>query len=409
MRILFVSPRQARPSTSGAKIRDYQLARALGRAHALTYVYFADPQSRAAGPADWAFCETVIGVPRPPLYTATKLVQGAMGRWPLPVVNYLSREMSETIGRLSRGGRFDLIHLESIHMAGYTPVLASAFPRVPVVYDWHNIESELMSRYGAGAGSLPKRLYAEMTARRMGRLERSILHTAFGHILCSERDRDQLLRVAPHARMAVVPNGVDPGAFDATARSTAERRKIVFTGLMSYHANIESAVWFSRQIWPEIRARFPQWTLTLVGSNPVPEVVSLGDLPGVEVTGTVEDVRPYYQQALAAIVPLRIGGGTRLKILEAMAAGVPVVSTTLGAEGLAVVPGEHLLIADKDEDWLRRLSALAHRDALSRRLTDAGRELVRAHYDWEVLGGALCEIYARWGNSAQGGSPTQNA
>jgi glycosyltransferase involved in cell wall biosynthesis len=176
----------------------------------------------------------------------------------------------------------------------------------------------------------------------------------------------------------------------------AERGRILFVGSMSYHANIRAAVDFTRTVWPGIRERFPKWRLTLAGSDPAPAVRALGDEANVEVTGTVADIRPYYAEAIAAIVPMRTGGGTRLKILEAMAAGVPVVSTPLGAEGLAVSPGVDILIAEKDGDWLAQLSALDAQDDLWKRLAEAGRRLAAARYDWEALGQALYETYCRW-------------
>jgi glycosyltransferase involved in cell wall biosynthesis len=165
---------------------------------------------------------------------------------------------------------------------------------------------------------------------------------------------------------------------------------------MAYHANIEAAVWFAHSVWPRLREHFPHWKLTIVGYNPAPAVLALRELKNVEVTGTVEDVRPYYGEAVAALVPLRIGGGTRLKILEAMAAGAPVVSTSLGAEGLAVSSGKELLIANREEDWLPHLQSLMENSQLRKNLVTAGRELVRARYDWEALGARLYETYRQW-------------
>jgi glycosyltransferase involved in cell wall biosynthesis len=165
---------------------------------------------------------------------------------------------------------------------------------------------------------------------------------------------------------------------------------------MAYHANIKAAVDFTHTVWPGIRERFPGWRLTLAGLDPAPAVLALRGEPNVEVTGTVEDIRPYYGEAVAAIVPVRTGGGTRLKILEAMAAGVPVVSTALGAEGLSVSPDEDILIAESDADWLPRLTALSTQGELWRRLAEAGRNLVTSKYDWETLGQSLYETYCRW-------------
>jgi glycosyltransferase involved in cell wall biosynthesis len=165
---------------------------------------------------------------------------------------------------------------------------------------------------------------------------------------------------------------------------------------MDYHPNVEAVTWFTRRIWPVVRQRFPDWRLTLVGTNPRPAVRELQNEPNVEVTGTVPDVRPYYQDAVASVVPLHTGGGTRLKILEAMAAGVPVVSTTLGAEGLTVTPGKNIDIVDDEAGWLPALEALSTQERLWRERTSEGLALVRECYDWRKLGERLFQEYSSW-------------
>jgi polysaccharide biosynthesis protein PslH len=395
VRILFLSPRRSWPAISGAKLREYFLCRALARSGSVTLAYFEPPGDSTAPPGDLGRFRRVQGVPQPESYTPAQLVQGLFGRWPLPVVNYTSEAMKSAIARILKEDAFDLIHIESIQMAAYVPLIQRD-QQIPVVYDWHNIESELMRRYSTQAASPGRKLYAAITARRLAVLERSILHTGFGHIVCSERERDQLLRLAPLSRIAVIENGVDTAGFRECAQGNPHRTRIVFVGSMDYHANVEAAVAFVSAVWPRIHAQFPERTLSLVGSNPSPAVVALRNAGGVEVTGTVPDVRPYYRSALAAIVPLRTGGGTRLKILEAMAAGVPVVSTSLGAEGLAVSRGENILIADSDDEWLPHLSELSGHPELVSRLTSSATNLVESRYDWTVLGESLCSTYRRW-------------
>jgi glycosyltransferase involved in cell wall biosynthesis len=365
-------------------------------------VHFVEPGAAPLTRADLPFCRDVISVPKPRAYTPWKIVRGLTGHWPLPVLNYTSSEMSSALTRAVRGQHFDLVHLDSIHMAACVEPIAKAMGAAPpVVYNWHNIESEVMRRYRAGERSPVRRLYSAIAARQLARLERSILHSALGHVVCSDRERDQLLNIAPAARIAVVPNGVDTAYFDCTAAPAAPLTRIVFVGLMNYHANVEAAVSFARDVWPRLRSRLPGVTLTIVGASPAPAVLALRGLPGIEVTGTVTDVRQYYREALAAIVPLRTGGGTRLKILEAMAAGVPVVSTPLGAEGLHITPGENIILADPadpaDPDaWVRELAALAESESHRRQLTESARRLVREKYDWTTLGESLCQTYSQW-------------
>jgi glycosyltransferase involved in cell wall biosynthesis len=389
LRILYLSPRQCYPPITGAKLRDYYLARALGEAGELTYVHFDQPDT--AAPV-LPFCERVVTISRVQPYTPGKILQGLTGRWPLPVVNYTSTEMIAQVLKLIREKAFDLVHVDCIQMAACEAALREALGSTPTMYNWHNIESELMLRYSEGNESPLKKMYARMTAGRLAKVESMVLESATGHVVCSEREHALLAARAPHARIAVVANGVDTGGFKP-AKSAEGRKRIVFVGAMSYHANIDAAVWFAREIWPQIRARMDGFVFTIVGSNPAPEVLALRELPGVEVTGTVPDISVWYSEAFAAVVPLRVGAGTRLKILEAMAAGVPVISTSLGAEGLEVSPGKDILLVDEAGGWAEALAGLEARWTAQ---ASAARELVCSRYDWQVIGKSLVSSYLSW-------------
>jgi polysaccharide biosynthesis protein PslH len=399
VRILFISPRQCWPTRSGARLREYHFVRALALRGDLTYLYFADPADAPMTKDDLPFCRDIVGIPKPDSYGTAKLIQGLIGRWPLPILNYTSPRMSAAVERLASAARFDLIHLDSIHMIRYgqLPPLHGA----RIVYNWHNIESEAMRRFGATVPSLPRRWYAGQTAAKLAALEQGMLRDAFGHVVCSAREKDELHRSAPAARIRVVENGVDTRYFAAAEESTTPAQQIVFVGTMDYYPNVEAATSFATRIWPRVRERLReksgQMSLMIVGANPTPAVLALGAMPGVTVTGTVPDVRPYYRDALAAIVPLRTGGGTRLKILEAMAAGVPVISTVLGAEGLAVTPGRDILIAGADDaqPWIDHLIALAQIPTRADQIR-AALDLVRTRYDWEIVGQTLNDTYAAW-------------
>jgi sugar transferase (PEP-CTERM/EpsH1 system associated) len=397
MRILFLSPRQPLPARSGAKLREYHFLRALGGWAEVTYLYFADPDFTNSGSQpltveDLPFCREVIGIPKPPAYGMEKTVMGILGRWPLPILNYTSPEMSAAVARQMDARDFDIIHLDSIHMIRYAPASRR------VVYNWHNIESEAMRRFSANSPSLARRWYARLTAHKLEALESAILHSDCGHIVCSEREYEQLRRIAPAARIAVVENGVDTGFFAGARDEAATPRHIVFVGAMDYFPNADAAIFFANRIWPNIRNKLGDAELIIVGANPGPAVIALREIPGVQVTGMVPDVSPFYREALAAVAPLRTGGGTRLKILEAMAAGVPVISTPLGAEGLDVTDGENILLADSEDTdgWANHVASLADSPSRRAQLTEAGFRLVKTRYDWEILGAKLRKIYQSW-------------
>jgi glycosyltransferase involved in cell wall biosynthesis len=398
MRILFLSPRQSLPALNGAKLREYHFLRALGRSADLTYLYFAEPGTEPLTVEDLPFCREVVGIPRPPAFGPVKTVMGVLGRWPLPILNHSSPEMSAAVAAVMARREFDIVHLDSIHMIRYALEARERIGSMKAIYNWHNIESEAMSRRSATIPSLARRWYVELTARRLKRLETDILHSAFGHVVCSERERDQLRPIAPAARIAVIENGVDTGYFAGCGGDRATSRRIVFVGAMDYFPNADAAIFFANRIWPDVRSRLDGAELTIVGKSPSAAVLTLGELPGVTVTGTVPDVRPFYHGALAAVVPLRSGGGTRLKILEAMAAGVPVISTPVGAEGLEVADGENVLLVDSNDaaGWADRLVSLANSPARRAQLTAAGLRLVQNRYDWEMLGSRLLATYEGW-------------
>jgi polysaccharide biosynthesis protein PslH len=407
MQILFLSPRQCWPAQSGAKLREYHLLQALSARADVHFAYFADPVVAPPERSVFSECRAVLAVPKPPMYRPTQLLQGLLTHWPLPVINYTSAAMESAVCNLRAGaGPFDLVHLDSIHMVRYPGALPATDGSPRVVFNWHNIESEAMQRYGNTIRSFTRKIYAHHTAGKLRRLEAQILRDAFGHLVCSEREQQQLLDLVPGARVAVIENGVDCSYFaepvtlgDApeSTPSPAEPR-FVFVGSMDYYPNMDAILHFVSHTWPRVKQRLPRAKLDVVGARPGAAVRALGRQDGIHVTGTVPDVRPYYQRAVASIVPLRTGGGTRLKILESMAAGIPIISTQLGAEGLAVQPGHHFLLAsDNDsETWAQHMAMLATDAAQRKTLANTGETLAKQRYDWPVVGRKLVETYQRW-------------
>ena len=280
-----------------------------------------------------------------------------------------------------------------MHLVLYAKRIRQLCPRARLICDWHNIESEILARYAEKESNPLRRFYARRTAALSRPLENQLLRLCHAHTVCSEREREILLQRVPQARIEVVGNGVDVEFFTANPTQNGVRRDLVFMGRMDYHANIDAAVFFAKKIWPLVRARRPELRFVVVGAQPTKEVLALRDLAGVTVTGTVEDVRPFYHSALAAVVPLRVGGGTRLKVLEAMAAGTPVISTTLGAEGLAVTPGKDILVADSSEAIADTVASLQAKTPEWESLIANARTLVQRQYDWSVIGEVLLQLY----------------
>lgn len=394
MRILYFSSHECWPRDTGAKLRDYYLASQLAARCPVTYLGLRDPSkpSPEPPPPESGFAAYRLA-PRESTYTVSKLIRGLIGPTPLTVLNYSSASACSALAEILQAGSFDAVQMEGVHLSAYLPVIRAAASRPVILADWHNIESEILHRYARVHASPLRRVYAWRTANLLERTETRFLAACDVHTVTSERERARLQAGDPAAEIHVIPNGVDVQSFGVTeADPGAPRTSLLFAGSMDYSANIDAAVWFVNRMWPELRRQHPELSFAIVGRDPTPEVRALaGDR--VQVTGTVPDVRPYYSGALAAVVPLRFGSGTRLKILEAMAAGIPVISTKLGAEGLDLEDGTHLLLADSENEMIAAVSRLATSPELWLRLSRAGREVVSRLYDWRTLTENLYRIH----------------
>jgi glycosyltransferase involved in cell wall biosynthesis len=399
MRVLYFSPRVCWPLISGAHLRDFHLARQLSRKATLTYVGLDGAGVTSLSTVS-PVCLDSLGnaeihrIRRDSGYRPGDLVRGLIGPTPVNVLNYTSAPIMAELERILRSRPFDAVQIEGVHLIAYARRVRQIAPGARLICDWHNIESEILRRYAENDANWLRRIYALRTAALVRPLENQLLCLCDAHTVCSERERDILLQRVPQARIAVVGNGVDVDYFAASPIQHGVRRDLVFMGRMDYHANIDAALFFARKIWPLVHARRPELRFVVVGAQPTKEVAALRDLAGVTVTGTVDDVRPFYQSALAAVVPLRVAGGTRLKVLEAMAAGTPVISTTLGAEGLAVTAGKDILIADSADAIADTAASLQAETPVWQSLVTNARTLVQRQYDWSVIGEVLLGVYA---------------
>lgn len=391
--LLQIAPRFCQPPTAGAEFRTLHLGSRLARRMAVTHAGFLTPNAVAPAVKNTAG-HRFVAIPRRGSYRVRDLLRGTIGPVPFSVLNYTRAEMIEAVEDLFAKQSFDIAILEGVHLGGYLSLLRSAECRPFVVCDWHNIESEILQRYSETARGPLRQVYARVAARKLENYERWFVNQCDMHVVVSERDREVLVRrYGSRAPVVVVENGVPLDSFLSSSGEAESRSRfrLLFCGAMDYHANVDAVSWFAAEAWPGIHAMAPEVRFTIVGRNPAPAVQALAGQPGIEVTGTVPNVRPYYGEALAAVVPLRVGGGTRIKILEAMAAGVPVVSTGLGAEGLAAIPDEHYIRADSGEQIRAALTDLLRNPGKAERMSFAARDLVRRRYDWASLGDQLAE------------------
>ena len=398
MRILYLATRVCWPVRSGAHLRDFHIAGYLARNAKLTYIGL-DPaednpgqQPVCIGRIEALGDAEVIRVRRTTGYGVGAMMRGFIGPAPLNALNYTSPLVSEQLDRVLRSHSFDVVQIESVLLQSYIVLIRRLAPNALLNSDWHNIDSEVTARYAQQALNLPRRIYAWRSAALMKNQEDELLRRCDIHTVCSEREREALLARGLNRNIEVIPNGVDWPSLASLPDDKSPRRNLIFVGAMDYHANIDAVLYFAREIWPAIRERRPDLKFVIVGSKPAAEILKLAEQPGISVTGTVPDVKPYYRTALAAVTPIRIAGGTRLKILEAMAAGVPVVSTSRGAEGLPVNDGKDILLADSVARFAECAANLDQRSEQWQQIAAAGRKLAR-NYDWATVGAKLLGFY----------------
>ncbi len=248
----------------------------------------------------------------------------------------------------------------------------------------HNVEAVIWERHAEQGRTPLHRWYFGLQARRMAAYEGQVCRTVRNVIAVSESDAHLMRTRYQVSKVSHVPTGVDIDFFRPTS-SAPSRADLVFIGSMDWMPNIDGIQWFTDEIWPLILQQRPQTTLAIVGRKPVPAIQQLANRPNITVTGTVPDVRPWLHGAGLSIVPLRIGGGTRLKIYESMAARVPVVSTTIGAEGLDHTAGENILIADSPQSFAQSSVSLLENKNLARALSEAAFRLVDENYSWQAI------------------------
>ena len=281
---------------------------------------------------------------------------------------------------------YDAVLFESALIACYrTPTAAKR------IIDQHNIEYDLLWRTFQKETSWVRKWYNWVESRLLRSAEIDLCRKADIVLTTSERDSLLLKEVLPQNSIEVVPNGVDIEIFHG-GFSEDVSCQVIFTGAMNYYPNIEAVLSFAKQCWPLIKAEMPGVTWKIVGREPPPQVRELEKLPGITVTGTVTDVRPYLAASAVAIAPLRIGGGTRLKILEAFAMSKAVVSTSIGCEGLAAISGKHLLIADRPDEFAQAVIKLLKSPETRVALGSASRMLVEEEYSWEYCGSQLLRV-----------------
>lgn len=386
MRILWVKMGGLWPSTTGGRVRSLRTITELARRHQVTVVTTHAPGDDPEGLArHLSHCERVVSLPYVPPKRGSAAFPAAvmrswLSRYPVDLWKWQVSAVREQVHALLDGGSVDLCVADFLFAAMNVPL----DHQVPTVLFEHNVEYQIWQRLAALEHRPWRRALFELEWRKLRAREAEACRQADLTIAVSEDDRRRLEAIAPGIRTAAIPTGVDVDYF--TPDPAAERpAHLVFSGSMDWHPNEDAVLHFADVILPRVRAEVPEATFTVVGRNPTARVRQLADRAGITVTGTVDDVRPFIADAAVYVVPLRAGGGTRLKIFEALAMARPVVSTTVGAEGLGITAGRHYLAADDPEGFAAATVSLLRDTNRRHAIGDAGRRLVETCYAWPSI------------------------
>lgn len=402
MRLLFLTPQIPYPPHQGTTARNFNIIRNLAHHHEISVLSFGTSQEIEAAKPLLQACFDIKTTPPPLRSTFSRALSTAISPKPDMALRLFSDSMRALVHAALSSHHYDLVQVEGIEMAPCMVYARQQHPRVKWVYDNHNAEYVLQRTAflvdARHLGKWHRALYSAIQWRKLFQYEGKVCRMADHVFAASSRDAQAIQQLLVR-RITVVPNGVDTEYFrpsDQVCAKPLAEFAMVFAGKMDYRPNIDAMQWFCADILPRIRGEYPLAHLEIVGQKPTHAVGALANRQGVEVTGWVPDTRPYVADAAVFVVPLRMGSGTRLKVLEAMAMGKAIVSTSLGVEGISLVPGKHVVIADSGEEFARSVAMLLQNERYRYELGSAARELALA-YDWSQIVPLIQDAYAGLG------------
>jgi len=386
--LLLLTPQPPFPPHQGTAIRNWGILRHLATHHSITLLSFAPPEATHPAPELSAICRAVELVPTPARGRLARLSTVFTGQADM-AHRLASPGFDQALRRSSAQTPFDLIQVEWLELGRYLPTIRACAPRTPILYDAHNAEVAIQHRAWQSDRLIPSRwpvaAYSWVQVPRVARFEAQVCRQADAVTCVSATDAATLSQALPGLAPMIISNGIDLADYGFTLPAAATDPILTFTGKMDYRPNVDAALWFAREILPLIRSQRPAARFEVVGQKPPPVLSALNGQEGVAVLGAVDDVRPHIARGSVYVAPLRMGGGTRFKLLEAMALGRPIVSTTIGAEGFAVQPGRELLLADSPADFARAVLQVLADAGLAQQLAHSGRAFVEATYDWSAI------------------------
>ncbi len=403
MKILFLTQVLPYPLDAGPKVRAYYVLRRLAESHQVTLVSFVRASDTTAAIAHLQhYCQAVhtVAMPRSKRLDAAHLLRSLGTGEPFMIARDRVPAMTRLLQALINGTTFDAIHADQLWMAPYALWVRQAVGKTSqplTVLDQHNAVYLIPQRLAANERNPLKRALLTLEARKMIRFELATCRQFDRVVWVTQEDHAALQRqfssadaVVPKA--AVIPICVNPQSQPAHLRPAACHR-VTFLGGLHWPPNAAGIVWFAKEVWPQVQTQVPTAMLTVIGKNP-PAALQTTRVPNLQITGYVADPTPLLAETAAFIVPLQAGGGMRVKILDAWSWGVPIVSTTTGAEGITICPGKNILIADTAAAFAQAIIHLLQQPAQANAIAQAGRDWVESHYDWQRIYPAWDDLYA---------------
>jgi glycosyltransferase involved in cell wall biosynthesis len=396
MKVLWISQNVPYPPKSGVLLRNYNLIRLTSRFAAIDLLAIVKKNAMPSSYAEMAvpellkLCSSVEAVRLPAEESRIRLLwvllKSLFTRAPFTVNWAMAPSLKEALNQALSGETYDLIYFDSISLAEYRHQVASTAK----VLNHHNIESQLFERRIAYEPNVLKRLYLRLEAKKLRRYESSVVGDFNSNLVVSSLDGQRLAEFCAGATTALVANGVDVDYFRLSDETAAEPGHLIMVSGMNWFPNLDAVLYMTETIWPILTKSTPGVRLTIVGARPPQRVLDLAAKdPRITVTGFVDDIRPYMDRAQVYLCPMRDGGGTRLKILDALSMGKPIVATTMALEGIDVVQEQDVLVGDTPEDFVNQVQRLIQDQSLRRRLSANGRAFVERHFSWEVIGKQL--------------------
>lgn len=405
MKILWLSHLIPYPPKGGVLQRSYNMVRELSRYHevdvlAFNQVNLIQPlfKSVEAGVAEAdaalkGFCrqhrffDVPVDAHRAKKYWVALL--GAFGR-PYNLRWLESDAYGAAVREWTARTKYDIVHFDTISLLPYLDDMAQS---AATVLDHHNIESHMLLRRAENEPSWLKRIYYGREGALVEAFEKRYCPQFSLNITCSDIDTDRLKDISPASQVLTIPNGVDLGYFIPQGLEK-QSQKLVFVGTLNWYPNIEAVLYIANELWPRLKKKFPNISIDIIGANPPAEIKEIAKVDNsFRVLGFVDDIRPYIESAAVYLCPIRDGGGTKLKVLDAMALGAPMVAHPIACEGISVVDREDVLLAESTDEFIERVSELLESEALRKHLSVNARALIEKSYGYEAIGKQLSTAY----------------